>query len=75
MLDRRNPDIARRMRVALAEADVKPGQFARLAGLNRAYVSQLLHGRAIPGELAMMKIERALAKLDEHGRRREEVSA
>lgn len=72
MLGVRESDIARRMRVALAEADVKPGEFARLAGLNRAYVSQLLHGRLAPGELATIKIERALAHLAEP--QREEVS-
>lgn len=65
-------DLARRLRVALAEADVRPAEFASLAGLSKTHLSRLLHAKVPIGELARIKVDRALAKLAEE---REEVSA
>jgi transcriptional regulator with XRE-family HTH domain len=65
-------DLARRVRLALAEADMRKGEFARLAGLNPGYLSEVIHGKVAPGELAVIKLERALATL---AARREEVNA
>jgi transcriptional regulator with XRE-family HTH domain len=57
--------LAERARVAMARADVKIGQFAQLAGLSRDYLSRVLHGQTVPGELAEMKIQRAISALAE----------
>lgn len=65
-------DLARRVRVTLAELDMPHKEFARLAGLSRPYLSSVLHGKAQPGELAQIKLERTLAMLNEQ---RKEVIA
>ncbi len=71
----RDPDLGRRARVALAEADMRIGEFAELAGLSRDHLSHVLHGHFVPGELATLKIQRALEALAERRKDRQEVGA
>jgi DNA-binding LacI/PurR family transcriptional regulator len=54
---------ARALRGMLAERRITGRRFAALAGLSSAYVSHVLTGHKQPGELARIKIERAIVKL------------
>lgn len=52
----------RPLRRQLAERRITHTTFAAVAGLNRAYLCRVLSGHQ-PGELAVVKIERAMARL------------
>jgi hypothetical protein len=53
----------KRLRATLAAAQVSHSAFARAAGLHRVYLGGILTGRVHPGELATIRIARALAAL------------
>lgn len=52
-------DVAR-LRGMLAERRISHTEFARVCGLNRAYLGRILCGATPAGELALIKIERGL---------------
>jgi transcriptional regulator with XRE-family HTH domain len=54
---------ARTLRGLLAQERITGTHFARICGLSRDYVSHILTGQRQPGELARIKIARALEAL------------
>jgi transcriptional regulator with XRE-family HTH domain len=53
----------RKLRGLLAEQQITHVEFARRCHLSRVYISLILNGRARPGELATIKLQRGLAAL------------
>jgi transcriptional regulator with XRE-family HTH domain len=53
----------RKLRGLLAEQQVTHLEFARRCRLSRVYVSLILCGKARPGELAAIKLQRGLTSL------------
>jgi hypothetical protein len=51
----------RRLRGILAEQQITYSAYARACKLSRVYVGLILGGKAIPGELAVIKMRRGLA--------------
>jgi hypothetical protein len=51
------------LRGLLAEQQVSHVEFARRCHLSRVYISLILNGRAHPGELASIKLQRGLQSL------------
>ena len=54
---------SRRLRGLLAEERITYTSFAAACGLSRAFLSHILAGRRLPGELARIKIARGLQRL------------
>jgi hypothetical protein len=58
-----NATAFRRLRGILAERRITHKQFARVCGLNRAYLGRVLCGTTPAGELAQLKIAQGIAAL------------